>query len=328
MQKIRWGIMATGGIAHSLATALQEVEQAQITAVASRTQEKADAFGDQYNIPNRHGSYEALAADPEVDVIYIATPHSHHYDNMKLCLNAGKHVLCEKAFTLDAQQAAECIALAREKKLFLMEAMWMRFFPAISQIRSWLQEGLLGDIRLVQADFCINLPYDPKHRLYNPELGGGALLDLGIYPLSFTTMVLGMPQKTVSHTHLSPTGVDGVDTMMLIYDSGATASLSCSMQINRPKEAYIIGSKGYLKVHDIFFRPDTVTLHLDGDEPVIYEFPFQGNGYPHEVQEVHDCLQAGKLESDIMSLDESLALMKLMDELRAAWGVRYPHEMA
>lgn len=326
MQKIRWGILATGNIAHNMAAALQIVDEAELVAVASRTQANADAFGDEWQVPRRYSSYEALAADPEVDVVYIATPHTYHYDNMKLCLNGGKHVLCEKPLTLDAQQAAECIAFAREKKLFLMEAMWTRFFPAMVQIRDWLREGVLGEIKVVQADFSFNLAFDPASRLYDPELGGGALLDVGIYPLSFATMVLGLPERWQGYAQLSQTGVDELDAITLIYERGAVALLSCSLRINRPQEAWIMGTKGYLKIHEKFFQPHHITLHLDDGEAIIYEFPYEGDGYAHEVREVHACLQAGKLESDIMPLDESLALMNLMDELRAAWGVRYPHE--
>ena len=323
----RWGILATGSIAQALAQAIQDSEGGVLTAVGSRSIESADEFADQWDIPHRHASYEALANDPDVDVIYIATPHSHHYDNMKLCLNAGKPVLCEKAFTLNAQQATECIALARQKKLFLMEAMWTRFIPAVQQVRDWVTNGRIGNVRLVQADFCFNLPYDPEHRLYNPDLGGGALLDLGIYPLSFTTMLLGFPSDIKSHTHLSPTGVDELDNMLLIYENGVTASLTCSMRVDRPREAFIVGTAGYIKVHDPFFFPTELTLYDKAtDQSEHFSIPFPSNGYLGEVEEVHKCLRENKIESDIMSLDETLNLMKLMDGLRAEWGVRYPQE--
>ncbi len=324
---IRWGILATGSIAHALAQAIQDSTGGVLTAVGSRSLESANQFADKWDIPHRHASYEALANDPDVDVIYIATPHSHHYDNMKLCLNAGKHVLCEKAFTLNAQQAAECIALARQKKLFLMEAMWTRFLPAVQQVRDWVSTGRIGDVRLVQADFCFNLPYDPAHRLYNPNLGGGALLDLGIYPLSFTTMLLGFPTQTQSHAHRSPTGVDELDNMLLIYEGGATASLTCSMRLDRPREAFIVGTARYIKVHDPFFYPTELTLYdKETDESEHFSIPFSSNGYVGEVEEVHKCLREGKTESDIMSLDETLNLMKLMDGFRAEWGIEYPQE--
>jgi dihydrodiol dehydrogenase / D-xylose 1-dehydrogenase (NADP) len=325
-EPIKWGILSTGNIAHSMATALTYMPDATITAVGSRNQQSADAFADQYNIPNRHPTYEALAADPEVDVIYIGTPHAFHYDNMLTCLNAGKHVLCEKAFTLNEADAEEAINLAQKKNLFLMEAMWMVFFPAMAQIREWVKDGILGDIRLVQADFCFNLPYDLKHRLYNPALGGGALLDLGIYPLTFATMVLGFPDTITSFAQIGQTGVDEVNTMLLNYDSGATAALSSSMRVYRPREAWVIGSKGYAKVHDIFFKPNRLTLHLNGQDPQELHFPIESNGYVYEAAEVHRCLCAGQMESELMSWEKTLNMMALMDAFRQEWGVVYPNE--
>ncbi len=326
MEPVRWGIIATGEVAKNFVQALHQSEDAEVAAVASRTQARAGTFAKRWDIPTAHGSYEALADDPHVDIIYIATPHNLHYENMLVCLQAGKHVLCEKAFTINAEQAAECIALARQKRLFLMEAMWMRFFPAMARVRQWLAEGLLGQVRLVQADFCINVPFDPDHRLHNPNLAGGALLDLGIYPLSLSAMVLGFPDSITSHAQLGPTGVDELDTLLLNYEQGAAASLSCSTRIYKPREAYIVGTEGYLRVHDIFFRPDRLTLHLNGREPEVYDFPIAGSGYLYEIEEVHNGLRAGRTESPLMPLDETLGLMKLMDGLRQDWQLLYPEE--
>lgn len=326
MKQIRWGIIATGEVANNMVQTLNNYDDAEVLAVASRTQQRADSFGHRWNIPTCYGSYEAIVDDLDIDVVYIATPHNQHYENMLMCLKAGKHVLCEKAFTLNSRQAEACIALAREKQLFLMEAMWMRFFPAMTQVRSWLTQGLLGEIRLVQADFCFHLPCDPQHRLYKLELGGGALLDLGIYPLSLAAMVLGFPQHVLSHAHIGQTGVDELDTILLSYDNGASASLSCSMRVYKPREAFVIGTNGYLKVHNVFFRPDRLTIHLNGQEPHISEYPIRGSGYIYEIEEVHTCLRAGKIESSLMPLDETLGLMKLMDRLRADWGISYPDE--
>lgn len=325
-RKIRWGILATGSIAGSLAEAIHSVPDAELVAVASRTTENAQAFANRWNVPRRYGSYEGLAADPDVDVIYIATPHNLHYENMIACLSAGKHVLCEKAFTLNAREARECIELARRMRLFLMEAMWMRFFPAMARVREWVAERIIGQIRLVQADFCFIREYDPAHRLYDPHLGGGALLDLGIYPLSFTTQFFGFPEQIDGHADIGPTGVDELDTIRLIYPNGLTASLSCSMRIIKPREAFLIGTEGYIKVHDIFHRPDRLTLNRLGIGPRTVQLPFRGNGYAHEIEEVHACLRAGMTESTIMPLDETLQLMEIMDGLRHSWGVSYPNE--
>lgn len=326
MIPIRWGILATGEVAKNFTQALKTCSDAQISAVSSRTQGRAEDFGNRWNIPVRYGSYQALAEDPRVDIIYIATPHNLHAENIEMCLKAGKHVLCEKAFTLNARQAEVCIALAREKNLFLMEAMWMRFFPAAAQIRDWLAQGILGQIRLVQADFCINLPFDPDHRLYDLERAGGALLDLGIYPLSFASMVLGPARRVHGRAQIGQSGVDELDAITLSYDQGAFASLNCGMRGYKPREAFIIGSEGYVKVHNIFFRPDRLSLHLIGQDPEDFHFPIEGNGYQYEIQEVHRCLQSGQIESHMMPLDESLSLMKQMDELRSAWNLVYPDE--
>ena len=326
MKPIRWGILATGEIAKNMVQALNQSSEAEVVAVASRTQARAEDFGRRWNIPVRYGSYQALVEDPNVDVVYIATPHNLHYENMKMCLHAGKHVLCEKAFTLNSKQAKECVRLARQKNLFLMEAMWMRYFPAMQQVREWLENGVIGKVRLVQADFCFNLPFNATHRLYNPKLGGGALLDLGIYPLSFATMVLGFPQGITSYAHIGETGVDELDTIILTYENGATAVLNCSMRIYKPRESFIIGTYGYIKIHNIFFRPDRLTLHLNGHEEKLVEFPISGNGYIYEVEEVHRCLREGKTESAIMPLDETIRLMEVMDEMRSDWQLVYPDE--
>ncbi|MCA9886617.1 MAG: Gfo/Idh/MocA family oxidoreductase, partial [Anaerolineae bacterium] len=198
MDKIRWGILATGWIADQLAEAIISQPDADCLAVGSRSQESADKFGDKWGIPRRYPTYEALAADPDVDVIYIATPHNLHYENMKLCLNAGKHVLCEKPLTVNAAQAQECLDLAKEKGLFLMEAMWMKFIPAVRQMQKWVANGRIGTVRLVQANFAFNIPFNPHGRLFDPELAGGALLDMGIYTSTLAHLVLGKPARILS----------------------------------------------------------------------------------------------------------------------------------
>lgn len=320
---INWGILATGNISNSMAQALTDVPDANILAVASRTDEKAAAFAAKWQIPRHYGSYAALAADPDIDVVYIGTPHNLHYDNMLASLNNGKHVLCEKPLTLNAWQARECIELARAKGLFLMEAVWMRFFPAINQVKTWLADGAIGDVRFVQADFCINIPYDPAHRLFDPALGGGALLDLGIYPISLAGVVLGLPTEVRGHAHIGQTGVDELDALTFLYEGGATAQLSCSTRIHKPIEAHIVGSAGYIKLHDTFLHADWLTIQRNGHAPQTVRVPYAGNGYRYEIEEVHRCLAAGETESPIMPLDETLATMQLMDQLRAEWGVRY-----
>lgn len=326
METIRWGILATGNVANSMAQALSEVTGVQVIAVASRTQQAADAFGARWDIPRRYGAYADLVGDDDVDVVYIATPHSHHYENMMLCLDAGKHVLCEKAFTLNAREAEACIARARERRLFLMEAMWMCFFPAMAQVRQWVAEGRIGDIRLFTADFCADIPYEKAPRLYEPNLGGGALLDLGVYPLTLATSLLGLPEKMISQAQMGAHGVDELDTMLLSYATGAKAALACSMRVYKPREAFIVGTNGYIKIHEIFFRPAQLTLQVRGRPPQEIVLPFRGNGYVHEVEHVQAMLRTGRMESDRWPLAQTLQVMRLMDRLRADWGLVYPGE--
>ncbi len=326
MDPIRWGILATGSIAAKLASAINDVEDADLLAVGSRSPESAGAFADTWDIPRRYDSYEALAADPDVNVIYIATPHPYHDDNMRLCLEAGKHVLCEKPFTLNASEAEACVALAREQGLFLMDAMWTRTIPAIIQVQRWLEDGRIGQPRLLQADFTFDIAFDPDHRLFNPELGGGALLDVGIYPLAMASMVLGDPAAISGQAILGETGVDELDGMTLTYPSGALAVLTCGIRADKPQEATITGSDGRIVIHPPFHCPDTLTLYSGNREPETVTVPYSGNGYVHEVIEVNSCLRSGRLESPLMPLDETIRLMRQMDTLRAAWGVVYPGE--
>lgn len=325
MEKIRWGILSTGNIAHSFATGLQSVADAELVAVGSRNQDNADKFAEEFDIPHAHASYEALVNNPDVDVIYIGTPHTFHAENTLLCLNAGKHVLCEKPFTLNASQAEECIRLAKEKNLFLMEAIWMRFIPAILKLQEIISEGKIGDVTLVKADFSFAFPYLPEHRLLNPELGGGALLDVGIYPISFTTLLLGQPKKVDTHAIIGKTGVDEQCTMLFHYDN-VSAILSAGINGNLDNDAVIKGTKGRIKVHAPFFMSQKLTIEIDGEEPEIMDIPFEGNGYNYEAEAVQSALRADKIEHEKLNHDETLTTMKLMDAMRHEWGVIYPQE--
>ncbi len=353
---IRWGILGTGNIAHQFAKGLESAEGAVLCAVGSRSQETADRFGDTHGIPRRHASYEALANDPELDVIYIATPHPMHKDNSILCLDGGKAVLCEKPFTINQQEAAALAAHARARNLFLMEAMWTRFLPAIVQVRRWLAEGVIGEVRLLQADFGFRADWDPEGRLFNPELGGGALLDVGIYPVSFTSMVLGKPEEIVALAHLGETGVDEQGAFLLGYPEGRLAVLSAALRTQTPTEAVILGTEGQIRLAAPFYRTEQLTLVKPGIADAVrqrspgwlieagrmlglnrlwkrggragrtFPFPLQGNGYNYEAAEVMRCLRAGQLESEVMPLDETLSIMETLDEIRARWGLVYPAE--
>lgn len=326
MDKIRWGILSTGKIAAKFAEGLAVLPDAELVAVGSRTSAAAEAFGARYGISRRHGSYEALAADPDVDVIYIGTPHPLHKENSLLALQHGKAVLCEKPFTLNAAEAAEVIALAREKRLFLMEAMWMRYIPAIVKVRELLAAGAIGEVRLVAADFGFRAEFDPQSRLFAPELGGGALLDVGIYPLSLAYMVLGAPAHVTGLAHLGTTGVDEQSAFLLRYPAGQLAVLYGANRLETPVEATMMGTAGRIRIHSPMHHPTRLTLIRSGHEEELLEVPMIGNGYNYEAAEVMRCLRAGELESPVMPLAETLAIMQTMDQLRAQWGLKYPSE--
>lgn len=324
-QKIRWGILSTGRIANDFAEGLTAVDDAELVAVGSRRQATADEFGDQYGVPNRHASYEALANDPDVDVIYIGTPHTFHKENALLCIEAGKSVLLEKPFTINAGEAKVVIDAARAKGVFLMEAMWTRFIPAFVKLRELLAEGVIGDIRMLRAEFGFRREFDPEHRLFNPELGGGALLDVGIYPVSFSSMLFGRPQTIHSVATMGETGVDVQNGMVFHYENGEIAVLSSAIRTASAFEALIQGTEGTIRLHPRWWHTTGFTVQR-GDEKEVYELPLKQNGYEYEAMEVGDCLRAGKTESAIMPLDESLALMEMLDTLRAQWGLKYPME--
>ena len=326
MEKIRWGILATGWIADQLAEAIISQRDAECLAVGSRSQASADAFGEKWHIPRRYPTYEALAADPDVDVIYIATPHNLHYENMKLCLNAGKHVLCEKPLTVNAAQAKECLELAKEKGLFLMEAMWMKFIPAVQQMQKWVADGRIGTVRLVQANFAFNIPFDPHGRLYDPALAGGALLDMGIYTSTLAHLVLGKPDSILSAACLGETGVDELNTAIWQYADGTQAVLTSTQRLERPCDAFITGTEGYIKLHSNFWHSRKLTLKQRGQAKEVVQIPYDGNGYGYQVREVHDCLRAGKLESAVVPHADTLEIMTLLDEMRGQWGLVYPEE--
>jgi predicted dehydrogenase len=325
--KIRWGILGTGNIAKTFATGLSVLPDAELVAVGSRSTEAAAAFGERFDVPRRHDSYEALASDPQVDVVYVATPHSMHKQNSALCLEAGKAVLCEKPFTLNAAEAAELIGLARERGLFLMEAMWTRFLPAMSRVRQLLADRAIGEPRMLTADFGFRTRVNPQGRLFDPALGGGALLDVGIYPVSLASMVFGTPARVTSMAELGETGVDEQAAIILGYKGGQLALLSTAIRTNTPQVAYIMGTDGMLKIHRQSWRPTTLTLGAAGEEPQLIEEPYTGNGYNYEATEVMRCLREGRTESALMPLDETLAIMRTLDELRGQWGLRYPGEV-
>jgi predicted dehydrogenase len=325
MDSIRWGILGTGGIAARFADGLKALPDAELIAVGSRAKRTADAFADRFDIAHRHASYDALAHDDAVDAIYVATPHPFHREHSILCLRAGKAVLCEKPFTINASEAQEVIDVARHEGRFLMEAMWSRFLPSITKVRELLQDGAIGDLRLASAEFGFRVPLNPKHRLFDLQLGGGALLDVGVYAVSFASMVFGPPTRIVSMAHLGDTGVDEQSAMILGYDEGQLFMGHAAVRTNTPQEASLIGTEGWIHIHPPWWRSDAITLNASGKEEVL-QLPFQGNGYNYEAAEVAACLRSGRLESAVMPLEESLQIMRTLDQIRGQWGLRYPME--
>lgn len=323
---INWGILGTGTIANNFAQGLNMLPNAKLHAVASRSKEKAIEFCKKYDTAKAYGSYEELAKDKEIDIVYIATPNTLHKEHTILCLNSGKAVLCEKPFTINALETEEIINLARERKLFLMEAMWSRFFPIMKKVCTWINEGAIGEVRMLTADFGFRREGLREDRKYNINRGGGALLDVGVYPISFASMIFGkIPKSITGIASICDTGVDDQSSMLLGYDEGQLAILSCAINTNTPKEARILGTKGSIYIPN-FSHATSATLSIIDKKPETIEIPLEGNGYNYEASVVMDYLNTDKLESELMPLDESLSIMKVMDKLRNQWGLKYPTE--
>ncbi|AZS87633.1 Gfo/Idh/MocA family oxidoreductase [Streptomyces griseoviridis] len=328
-QNVRWGILATGGIAAAFTGALVDLPDAEVVAVASRTEASAKGFAERFGIPRAYGDWASLAADDDVDVVYVATPHSAHRAAAGLCLEAGRNVLCEKAFTLNAREAEELVALARGRGSFLMEAMWMYCHPLVRRLKALVDDGAIGEVRTVQADFGLAGPFPPSHRLRDPAQGGGALLDLGVYPVSFAQLLLGEPSEVVARAVLSDEGVDLQTGTVLSFDSGALATLHCSLTGGTPVAASITGSAGRIDVPDGFFFPERFVVHRDGRDPEEFTAdPADGprDTLRHEASEVMRALRAGERESPLVPLDGTLAVMRTLDTIRERIGVRYPGE--
>ena len=325
--KIRWGILATGAIAKKFAEGLSVLPDADLVAVGSRSQAGADAFGDEFNVPRRHASYEALANDPEVDVIYVATPHAMHRENTLLCLNAGKPVLCEKPFTINRREAEDVVALARKKGLFLMEGMWTRFIPAVVKARELIAAGAIGEVRMLQSSFGFRAEPDEAGRLTDPNLGGGSLLDVGIYPIAFSYMVFdGKPERIVSMAGLSAGNMDEQAAFLLGYSGGRIAVCSSAVSTVTPYDTYILGTTGMIKVHAPFWCSERLSIIREDEPEEVVDFELGGNGFNHEAAAAMQCLREGKTEHPWMTLDETLNMMGTMDEIRAQWGLKYPME--
>jgi predicted dehydrogenase len=325
--KMRWGILGCGRIAAKFANSLKCVNDAELVAVGSRTDKNALAFGDAHNVPRRYGSYQKLAEDKDIDVVYIATPHTFHAENTILCLESGRHVLCEKPLAVNARQGRAMIDCARTKRRFLMEAMWTRFLPLMGKVRQLLAEKAVGEVRMLTADFGFRDDDKAgKPRLYDPHLAGGALLDVGVYPLALSSMVYGRPTQIRSAAAFESTGVDAQNAAILEFDQGRMAMLCSGIQAETPQEATIIGTDGMIRLHRPWWRGNTLSLMRHGRDEQRIELPTHENGFVYEIEAVHCDLRQGRLENALMPQDESLAILETMDTIRKQWGFVYPFE--
>lgn len=326
---MRWGIIGTGWIAETFARDLTFLDDHKVIAVGSRTLAKAQSFAGEHGIPHSYASYEELVNHTDIDGVYIATPHPFHCENTLLALNAGKPVLCEKPFAISARESRMMVAKAREKNLLLMEAMWTRFLPHIHQVRAVLAAGEIGDVISVEADHGQWFEFDPKFRLFAPELGGGALLDLGIYPISFSYMVLGKPDRITARGVMAATGVDAQTSAIFDYASGAQAIVTTTLQAATPCKAVINGSKGRIEIDRTFYTPTSfrVTTHKGGTEKIT-EYPndYQGHGLREQAVEFARALKAGEIQSPLLPHDETISIMATLDEIRSQIGLRYSFE--
>jgi predicted dehydrogenase len=320
---IGWGILGPGTIATKFATDLQNLPDARLVAVGSRAQERAESFASQFDIDSAYGSYEALVEDPAVDVVYVATPHPYHREHTLLCLRHGKAVLCEKPLGVSERDVRAMILQARKENLFMMEAMWTRFLPVWETVRGWLSERRIGDVRQVQCDFGFRTAWNPEGRLLNPDMAGGALLDVGVYCVAVALMVYGgAPLQVQATAHLGETGVDEQTAMLLAYRDGAMAMLSCAIRTATPQTAFLIGTEGIITVPD-FWHATEAMLERDDQEPVIARGKV---GYHFEAREVMECLRQGHTESDVMPWQDSVHIARTMDRVRSAIGLEYPWE--
>jgi dihydrodiol dehydrogenase / D-xylose 1-dehydrogenase (NADP) len=326
-KKIRWGILGTGWIAEKMVEALSVVEDAALVAVGSRTTEKANEFAGRHHVERAYGSYEELARDPGIDVVYIATPNTYHCENALLCLRSGKAVLCEKPFAMNEKEVQQMVSTAREHNVFLMEAFWTRFLPSISKARELIASGVLGEVRHIKSDHAKFRTFDANNRAFNKGLGGGSLLDIGIYPVFLTLLLWGEPDQIDSVPYIGSTGVDESLALTFKYNDGRIATLYSSFTVDSTVETHICGTEGRLKMDRWWFCPVPMELARGESKPETIPLHYVGNGYNYEVEEVVRCLRSGKKESDILPLDFSLRLIRLLDRIRKQMGLTYEADL-
>ncbi len=327
MRTIRWGIIGAGHIAEKFALALNSLKDTELTAIASRSADKAYEFAERFHVRKAYGSYEELVKDSEIDVIYIATPHTEHRKHASLCITHGKAVLCEKPFTVNQREAEVLITLAKEHKVFLMEGMWTKFLPATRMVKQWIDENRIGKVKYLQASFGFYSEFNPKSRLYDPHLAGGALLDVGVYPVSYATFLLGkLPDQVKSSASIGKSKVDETNIIAMHFEDGTLADLSSAISANTGNDAVIIGENGRIVVPTFWAAEKAELYNAAGKLVETFSLPFTSNGFVYEVEEVNRCLREGKLQSDIIPHETTLAIMKLLDGIRAEWGLVYPTE--
>lgn len=328
MKKINWGILGAGRMSGWFSEALAALpEEACLYAVASRSEEKAQGFAEKYGYQKAYGSYEAILRDPAVDVIYIGTPVKEHFHHIVMCLEAGKPVLCEKSLTVNAAQAKEAVRLAREKKLFLMEAVWTKCQPVFLKIQEWLKSGLLGEVKA--ADIRFYTKAGRSHRLFRHETAGGAFLDLGCYPVMYANALFGSaPVSVQSHTIMAEERVDMMDSIVLSYAGGGFAHLSCGLGTEKVASLYVMGTKGRILIQDEFFfqAQKAEVIGYDNEVLASFEGPFLKNGYEFEALDVMRCLREGRTESELVRPDDSIAVMEILDQCRENAGFRFDFE--
>jgi predicted dehydrogenase len=325
-REIRWGVVGPGRIAEKVVEDFAVVDGARAVAVASRSLDRAEAFANKHGLERAYGSYAEIIADPDVDVLYLATPHPQHHALALAGLRAGKALLIEKAFTATTAGAAEVVDVARETGVFVMEAMWTRFQPAVVALRELIADGAIGEVRSVQADLGVSREYDPADRLFDLALGGGALLDLGVYVVSFAQMLLGTPSRVVAAGSLFPSGADAEASLLLDHGDGRTATLTTSLRNALPGQARVFGTTGWIDVLPRFHHPETIVLHRVGAEPEMITRPPLGAGYAHELVEVTESVRAGLPDSAVMPLADTLAVQSLLGEAAEQLGVRHAED--
>lgn len=325
---MRWGILATGTIAAKFADTVNKMEEEQtLAACASRTLEKAKAFAEKYGIPRAYDSYEAMLADEDIDAVYVATPNNLHFDNCRMCLEAGKHVLCEKPFTINRKDGEKLFSMAKEKGLFLMEAFWIRHLPVLKKMQQLIREGVIGDVVWARSEFGFVADGARKDRKFDSSLAGGALLDIGIYNLGFMRMVMGdsQPESFSSRFHINEYGTDDFSTIILNYPGGKYASITTCIGILMPREAVIYGTEGAICLED-FQQPEKMTVKPKGQEPYSVEIPMDVNGFEYQIREVERCVKLGMTESDVLKNEDTLEILDLMDQIRESWGLTFQCE--